>query len=433
MNDSAKKMKIGILGPFGFGNLGDAAIQEAMIQHIRKSFPEARIIAFSLNPVDTEKRHRISAFPISRTPESDFTNSETSWKNKNLFGKIAGWFQYNSNPIIRKIERVVIRIPIEIFLIFRSYTHLSGLNLLIFSGGGQLDDLWGGPWKHPYVLYKFSLLAKIKGIPSLFASVGLERAVTPIGKFFIKHALSMAQYRSYRDVKSKQMLIAANLDKNAESRVYPDLAHSIEIKVTPSVVPSKRPRSVVGINLIPYNDPRFWPVKDASGYQRYLNKMAAVVEWLIEKNYQLIFLRTDIYVDLSTTDDLFAVLKQKGVELDPDRYSRPDIQSVDDLIEQINQTDYVITSRLHGALLSHRLYIPVLALSYQSKIDMLMADATQSDYCLPIDTFDLETVQKKFLLMEANSAVIKEQIFKRTKECQAALEEQFDQVFSYIR
>lgn len=39
--------KIGILDCMGSGNLGDATIQEAMIQNIRKYCPDAQICGFS--------------------------------------------------------------------------------------------------------------------------------------------------------------------------------------------------------------------------------------------------------------------------------------------------------------------------------------------------------------------------------------------------
>jgi hypothetical protein len=55
---------MGLLGPFGLGNLGDASTQDVMIFNIRKRFPEAQIYGFSIDPADTEKRHRIPSFPI---------------------------------------------------------------------------------------------------------------------------------------------------------------------------------------------------------------------------------------------------------------------------------------------------------------------------------------------------------------------------------
>ena len=35
--------KIGLLGPYGYGNLGDAAIQQAMIEHIHRYHPDAKV------------------------------------------------------------------------------------------------------------------------------------------------------------------------------------------------------------------------------------------------------------------------------------------------------------------------------------------------------------------------------------------------------
>ena len=68
MGGSDRPKKIGLLGPYGFGNLGDAAIQQAMVQHIKQHIPDGQIYGFSLNPEDTFNRHGIQSFLINRRP-----------------------------------------------------------------------------------------------------------------------------------------------------------------------------------------------------------------------------------------------------------------------------------------------------------------------------------------------------------------------------
>ena len=53
-----KYQTIGLLDHMGLGNMGDAAILEAFIGNIRMRAPSATLVAFSLNPRDTNRRHR---------------------------------------------------------------------------------------------------------------------------------------------------------------------------------------------------------------------------------------------------------------------------------------------------------------------------------------------------------------------------------------
>ena len=48
----------------GYGNLGDAAVQEAVIANIRKRLPDVRLVGFSLVPDDTTERHGIPCYSI---------------------------------------------------------------------------------------------------------------------------------------------------------------------------------------------------------------------------------------------------------------------------------------------------------------------------------------------------------------------------------
>lgn len=432
MTKSTSPKRIGLLGPFGFGNLGDAAIQHSMIQHIRKYFPDAQIYAFSMNPADTTASHHIPAFPITRLPEKEFTKSDVLWKSKQLPGRVAGWFQYNPNPFIRRLEKVIVRVPAEMILAFRAYQNIKGLDMLIFSGGGQLDDLWGGPWKHPYVLFKFSILARLQKIKVIFVSVGLESARTSLGRFFMKVALSQACYKSFRDKRSKEMVEQLKLDPHGDSFVYPDLAHSLEVMALPTTQVVNPSKPVVGFNPVPFYDPRFWPLKDKTVYQQYLEKMASFVQWLIERQYQVKLIRSDIYPDQTAFSDILEVLKRSGFRYTAEQIIEPQIQSLDDLLEQLSSSDIVVASRLHSVLLAQRVAKPVCAISYQSKIDRLMEDTGQADYCLPIDTFDVETLKQKFLTLEANCETARKQILRRSKEYQAALDEQYDRIFKLI-
>ena len=60
-------MRIGVFGHVGNQNLGDEALIAAVLQNVRRRYPEAELCGFTAHPQDTEQRHRIPAFPICRT------------------------------------------------------------------------------------------------------------------------------------------------------------------------------------------------------------------------------------------------------------------------------------------------------------------------------------------------------------------------------
>ncbi len=64
MSDVKKLRKIGVWGHYHAANLGDNLVVTALIQNIRAPCPEAEIIGFSQDTVDTRERHGIPAFPL---------------------------------------------------------------------------------------------------------------------------------------------------------------------------------------------------------------------------------------------------------------------------------------------------------------------------------------------------------------------------------
>jgi len=403
-----------------------------MIQAIYRRFPTAQIIAFCMNPKDTEARHHIKAFPLTRVLVAENSGEGAAGAPRNWVRQLSWRLVNHPSRLVRMVEHIVVRGPAEFVLIYRAYRHLSKLDVLIISGGGQLDDLWGGPWKHPFALYKFTLLARLQKIAVMIVSVGCEQITTAPGRFFIKGALDRASYRSYRDLRSKQELARLGLDARRTSRVYPDLAHGLDISGQRTAKGFDPVAPIVGLNIVSYYDPKHWPVKDPAVYQEYLAKMVAFIHWLVRSNYRIILIRSDIGLDMSAIADAMEMLKQTGLPIPVERISEADINTVEDLVETLSLVDFVVASRLHTVLLSMRVSKPVLALSFQSKIDSLMQDAGLADYCLPISGFTAEALIQTFSALQARRVAIAEQITRRSQAYRAALAEQDETIFQRI-
>jgi polysaccharide pyruvyl transferase WcaK-like protein len=400
------QLKIGLLGPYGFGNLGDAAIQQAMIENIKKRYPDAEIHGLSLNPEDTEARHGIPSFPIVVKP---------------MTGK---------NRLVKILKRIFIKPPLELILWAKSFAFLQDFDLLIVSGGGQLDDYWGGAFGHPYTLLKWAIIAKILQINFRVVSVGAGPIDSPLSRLFIKICLALASYRSYRDESSKKLISSIGFKR--DDPVYPDLAHSLPVVSNEQFSEPKSFRFVVGINPIAYFDPRIWPDKDRNIYEGYLKKLVGFMRWLIENQYQIVLFPGEINQDRRVIKDIKALLTQQGVSIPNTQLIDRAILTVDELMEQISQIDLVLASRFHSVLLSYVAHKPVLAISYHPKIDVLMANLAQAEYCLDINTFEIDSLKEKFQSLESNLEHSRQQIIQKTREYRTALDAQYERIFSCL-
>jgi polysaccharide pyruvyl transferase WcaK-like protein len=430
----AYSLKIGLMGPFGFGNLGDAAIQEAMIQNIYKYCPDAKIYGFSLNPEDTEVRHGIPSFPMGQMARNWWEGDRQNLLIMNLC-KIVYKLRAIPNPVLRKLGRIFLRIYLEIFLEFlawlRAFKQLKNLDLFIVSGGGQLDDYWGGAWQNPYALFTWSILAKLAKTKFIIASVGAGPIDAKLSKFFFKSSLALADYRSYRDEDSKQY-IERVLKFRKNDPVCPDLAYSLAIKKYQNSHTNKNHLPIVGIGPMSYFDPRVWPERDTTVYLGYLTKLALFVSWLIEERYGILFFTGEAIHDRPVIKDLRDILDKNGVVYAEGQIIEEPIESVDDLMSELAKTDIVISARFHATLLPQLLNKPVLAISHHRKVEMLMADTGQSDYCVSIDTFDVDTLKAKFLLLEKNQDLVKQQLAQRIQQYKAALDKQYEHLFKNL-
>lgn len=411
--------RIALMGPYGYGNLGDAAIQEAMIQNIRKRFPGAEIHGISLNPEDTRRRHNIPCFPIQPMARPA----------GGLQARLPASIRYHA--VVRSLVYLFSRVPREIGLAVEATRYLRGFDFLIASGGGQLDDYWGGARGHPFALMKWGVIARYVGTPYLFVSVGAGPIQSAWSQRFIKRALALASYRSYRDASSRELI--QSLGFIADDPVYPDLAFSLDLAAPAPPDNPKVGKAVVGVGPMAYFDPRVWPQKDAAVYQGYLARLAEIVAWLVRRGHDVVLFPGEIVQDRAPTDDLKKMLSAKLTPSELACIHDEPVETVEGLLAQLARTDLVIASRFHGVLLAQLLLKPVLALSYHPKIDRLMEETGQADYCLPVDNFKVETALERFQRLEANAAAVRDVLAAKVRGFRSALDEQYERIFASPR
>lgn len=371
--------RIGVISPCGGGNLGDAAIVAATIEGIRARVAAAAMFAMTLNPNDTERRHRIPAYRLS-AERYVFTDSGfAAWGTQRSGGDwqpLASLKKHLYNvKWLRPLLRLLFRVRLVAASVRNEFRHVTaGLalardaDLFIVAGGGQLDDYWGGAWAHPYNLLKWGCIARATRTPIVILSVGYGTQPSRLSRLFLRATLKMSAYSSFRDQRSAS--IARDRLGQREPVVVPDLAFGLPVDSSPLL--EDRRRMVVAISPIAFGDPRSWPKRDAALYDSYLGHLAEFVAWLSKQGHELIFFCTD-NMDVHCLRDLHARCSVPLTWLMSDA-ERPDpyYKEVDDLVAQLAQADLVVASRLHGVILAHRLAKPVLAVSYDWKVDIHM-------------------------------------------------------------
>ena len=92
----------------------------------------------------------------------------------------------------------------------RAWRTLKGTDMFIIPGTGLLTDAFGLSGWGPYGVFKWSLMARLRGCRVMFVSVGAGPVRSAPGRFLVRSALSLADYRSYRDAPSKEVVQRAS-------------------------------------------------------------------------------------------------------------------------------------------------------------------------------------------------------------------------------
>jgi polysaccharide pyruvyl transferase WcaK-like protein len=428
--------RLALVTPWAGGNLGNSAILSSVISNVSRRIPSIEFVGVTLSQENTQRRFGIEAFPLAGVLRSGYNHwstgaSKLPGQPKNARARIKQWVK--RIPLVVSLLRIARTVRQEIAHSVAAARLVSKLDGVLIPGGGALDEFWGGPWGHPWSLFKWSLISRLYHVPFVFMSVGKCSLERPASRFFARIALRLAVYRSYRELDSKnavQALICAPDDP-----VIPDLAFSYPCSALPPPQNDllRTGRLLVGISPIAYCDPRIWPLKDERRYSAYVRELTQIVKWLLKEGHRLLFFATDS-PDLETIKEILTAIED--IPKDPDAIQTlpgPVEQSIDGHLQGTARTDLIVASRLHGVILSHLIARPVLAVSFDPKVNAHMASVNQTDYCLDINTLKLETFIERFEALKTVRYREAAHIRETALAFREQLDSQYDRIFGAKR
>ena len=433
--------RVALLTPYDGGNLGDSAIQDAMIENIRRSLPGVRLTGISLSCEEFLKRHGVEGFPLCETDRPFYRmvrgRSDQPPTERQTFLESLTQKTRNSRAVRGVAKRVPVlgaglkRIQIckqELRHWIAAYRFLRTQDMLIVSGGGQLDEEWGGPWGHPFALFKWAILARIARVPYAFASVGACTVRSTTSRFFLSVALGLARYRSFRDRNSRD--IAASLLKRAsEDPIVPDLAFGISVPEPQESTPIRSlaaDRMVIAISPIAFAKPYNWPRADANQYHRYLKQLTHVVSILLKRGCFLVLLTSSRGDDESVIPDILDGLEDDAKARIEQQVYVPQFTTWKAFANIMREVDLLIASRLHSTILGFVTHRPTIAISFEPKVDWVMNDLGQTEFLLPIRDFVAEDVVQAVDRMQHHKAEVIEKLSAYQGRVTSALTSQYE-------
>ena len=446
MEDKTSGKRIALLSPCGWGNLGDAAIMDSIIRGFESRSPSIQFIGITLNPADTQTRHGIHAITVCGYSKSNYSVNLKSEKVGNEARRSESHSAKSRSTVHNQIEpsqqssrirQVLKTVPFLVTLVQATRKKLINLRLfvsearhvrssfrvlrdvdaVIVAGGGQVDDLWGGAYGHPYILFRWALLAKMRKTPFIMMSVGVGEIGSRSSRFFFRHALALARYRSYRDEGSRRLL--SFFSPATSDPVVPDLAFGLPWRG------AQRPTTdrEIGISPISFKKPGSWPDSNATFFETYLAAMKAMICDMVALGFRIRLLASTIS-DMKVIDQLTATFDRNLMK----SVSICSVETEDEFLTACSAVSLVVASRMHGLLLSALAGCPVIALSFDRKVDQLMSDLGLEDSCFSIREFEPDEIAALVEYKHLNRQEIIEEISKKVSKAAADVDSQFDTV-----
>ena len=204
---------------------------------LANSCPVERFYAISYRPEDTSRRHHVASVAVPARYSEPASRAPVP----------------RSGGLARLLRIVFRRIPGELSDWIRAIRTLRGTDLIDHDGNGDADRLRHLASGFPYDVFKWAAAARLAGCKVRFVGIGVGPIYSWLSRVLIRYALSLADYRSFRDQFSKSRIEKNGFDSDGDP-VFPDLAFSLPPDIFPQRPNRTRPKRLVGLGIMDFRD-----------------------------------------------------------------------------------------------------------------------------------------------------------------------------------
>lgn len=338
-----------VTGYYGFGNAGDEAILETLLRHLRALRSDLAFTITSADPAETA-----AAYGVDSVLWSD------------------------SGAILEAIR---------------------SSSLVLIGGGGIFHDYWGFD---PHTLLTDdhwgisfytgpALLGALLGKRVMLYAIGVGPLFSEHARQYTRIACEAAHVITVRDSASAGLLTELDIPPQ-QIQLTADPA--FDFAVPPAPAPTK---SQIGIGLRNWNIgvyPDFWERQVAAALDQFLDTHPGEAVFLPFQR-----------LDSDLEDDLAVARRVYGRMRNQDRCRVVDARATpSQLASEIAACDLVLGMRLHASILAAAARVPVVSLSYDTKVDEAMQRVALEDL-----TVDIRSVDAGLLAAKLKSAYVRRQ------------------------
>lgn len=397
---TAGPVRVGLLGMYASANLGDTAIQTAVMRALQRRRPEIEFVAICTDPADAARTFGLHAHDVSalEAPVEARTGRPVPGASASRFARSRRALQLAATA-------------------WHTRRLMREMDMLLVSGSGQIDDFWGGPWEQPFRLLAWSSAARSQGKPVAFFGVGVDQLHTRAGRHLCLAALRRAQLRVLRDGGSLSAL--QRLGFHDPCSVSPDPAFHLDAPPAGGAAGRFAVMSPIARNA--------WPGDNDETYGEYLRCLAAAADHLQGRGLEVRFVCSQTRMDPPVVPLVQAAMRGDAaatIVFTP--------ASVDDYLRAVQGAQLVLASRLHALILALVAGTPVVGVSYARKVTQQMSDAGLAPYCL-----ELATLQRDELLARVDRALAEQDAVRTAISATVAgfhadLDHRFDELAALV-
>lgn len=388
---AAPRVRVGLFGLLGSGNIGNDASMEAILGYLRAAHPDAALDAMCMGSDQVRARYGIDTIPLLWYQKYDKRVTGVAASALKVLGKGAD--------------------------AIRTAAWVRRHDVVIVPGMGILEaTLPLHAWGVPYSMFLLSASGRVFGTKVALISVGANVVNQRVTRWLFNKAARLAFYRSYRDEQSRDAM-RRGMD-TAGDPVYPDLVFSL-----PSAPATGDPQ-IVGVGLMAYygsNDDR---KRAGEIYATYIQNLESFIRWLLDHGRQVLLFYGD-QIDEPAIRQVLADLSEYHSGPESPRLSAVHATSFAELSQAMSTVGALVGTRFHNVMCALKLGKPTISIGYAKKNVVMMEDMGLPEYWQYAQSLDVEKLIEQFTKLEGEADRVRAVLAARSAEKAEMLARQF--------